>query len=96
MAIRMGKMLVINRNRLTMGTSVEQSETDMQMLTAFPSNQVDLKSTRERFNLRHKWARKTPTLPDGTKVRIDFYPKYGDWCRTEEKLDSFDVSYINE
>lgn len=48
----------------------------MQLLALYPRDGPD---TIERFNLRHKWAIKLPTMPDGSKFDIGLSPRYEDW-----------------
>ncbi|CAD6567041.1 MAG: hypothetical protein TREMPRED_003283 [Tremellales sp. Tagirdzhanova-0007] len=62
------------------------------LLSAMPSSVLSLKSTRERFDLRHKWARKIPTLPDGRKVQCGLRPEFEEWCKVRDELDATERS----
>ena len=68
---------------------------DVQLLSAMPSSVLSLKSTRERFDLRHKWARKIPTLPDGRKVQCGLRPEFEEWCKVRDELDATEVSCVS-
>ena len=46
---------------------------------------------RERFDLRHKWARKIPTLSDGSKGESGFRPEFQRWCEARESFNSIEV-----
>ena len=34
--------------------------------------------------MRHKWAIKLPTMPDGSKVETGLSPRYDDWLRDRD------------
>lgn len=48
---------------------------------AYPRKGPD---TRERFEMRHKWAVKLPTMPDGSKVETGLSPRYDDWIQDRQ------------
>lgn len=42
--------------------------------------------------MRHKWAIKLPTLPDGSKVETGLSPRYDDWIRDRNEHVDLEVS----